>query len=95
MPDLCLSSSLPAQPKELKEEIFKLLFESAEISTFTPTERIRYIEDMTTERDLKNQMAYAENKGKAEGLEQMAKALAQMGMSDADIKKALELAKNS
>ena len=54
---------------------------------------------MTTERDLKNQMAYAENKGKAEGraegLEQMAKALAQMGMSDADIKKALELAKNS
>ena len=91
--------SLPAQPKELKEEIFKLLFESAELSTFTPTERIRYIEDMTTERDLKNQMAYAENKGKAEGraegLEQMAKALAQMGMSDADIKKALELAKNS
>lgn len=66
---------------------------------------------MTTERDLKNQMAYAVNKGKAEGraeglaeglakgeaegLEQMAKALAQMGMSDADIKKALELAKNS
>ena len=87
--------SLPAQPKELKEEIFKILFESAEISTFTPTERIRYIEDMTTERDLKNQMAYAENKGKAEGLEQMAKALAQMGISDADIKKALELAKNS
>ncbi len=33
--------------------------------------------------------------GAAEGLEQMAKALAQMGMSDADIKKALELAKNS
>ena len=33
--------------------------------------------------------------GTAEGLEQMAKALAQMGMSDADIKKALELAKNS
>ena len=91
--------SLPEQPKELKEEIFKILFESAEISTFTPTERIRYMEDMTTERDLKNQMAYAVNKGKAEGraegLEQMAKALAQMGMSDADIKKALELAKNS
>ena len=58
---------------------------------------------MTTERDLKNQMAYAVNKGKAEGLaigeakgkEQMAKALAQMGMSEADIHKALELAKNS
>ena len=94
---------MPAQPKELKEEIFKILFESAEISTFTPTERIRYIEDMTTERDLKNQMAYAVNKskaegraeGRAEGLEQMAKAMRQIGLSDADIKKALELAKNS
>ena len=91
--------SLPAQPKELKEEIFKILFESAEISTFTPTERIRYIEDMTTERDLKNQMAYAENKGKAEGraegLEQMAKAMRQEGMSEEDIQRILARAKNS
>lgn len=91
--------SLPAQPKELKEEIFKILFESAEISTFTPTERIRYIEDMTTERDLKNQMAYAENKaeakGRAEGLEQMAKAMRQEGMSEEDIQRILARAKNS
>ena len=95
--------SLPAQPKELKEEIFKILFESAEISTFTPTERIRYIEDMTTERDLKNQMAYAENKGKAEGraeglaegMEQMAEAMRQECMSEEDIQRILARAKNS
>ena len=87
--------SLQAQPKELKEEIFKILFESAEISTFTPTERIRYIEDMTTERDLKNQLAYAENKGKAEGLEQMAEAMRMKGMPENDIQEILSLAKKA
>ena len=86
---------LADQPKELKEEIFKILFESAEISTFTPTERIRYIEDMTTERDLKNQMAYAVNKGKAEGMEQMVQAMKKDGMSEEDIQRILAIAKNS
>ena len=90
---------LPAQPKELKEEIFKILFESAEISNFEASERIRYIEDMTTERDLKNQIAYAENKaeakGRVEGLEQMVQAMRQDGMSEEDIQRIVALAKKS
>ena len=52
-------------------ELFRLLFESAEIATFTPQERIKYEYDMTTERDIRNQIAFAEQKGmdigKAEG----------------------------
>lgn len=48
------------------------MFESAEIATFTPQERIKYEYDMTTERDIRNQIAFAEQKGmdigKAEGL---------------------------
>ena len=40
-------------------------------------------------------LAEGKAEGKAEGLEDMAKALAKMGMSEAEIKKALELAKNS
>ena len=47
------------------------MFESAEIATFTPQERIKYEYDMTTERDIRNQIAFAEQKGmdigKAEG----------------------------
>ena len=35
---------LTERPAELKEEIFKLLFESAEIATFTPDEKARYEE---------------------------------------------------
>ena len=59
---------LTERPAELKQEIFKLLFESAEIATFTPEERAKYQLDMTTERDIQNQIAYAREEGKSEGL---------------------------
>lgn len=55
-------------PKELKGEIFDLLFNSAEINKFAPKERSEYIQDMTTERDRANQLATAEEKGHAKGL---------------------------
>ena len=60
---------LADRPAELKEEIFKLLFESAEIATFSPEERIKYENDMTTERDIRNQIAYARKEGMNEGME--------------------------
>ena len=55
------------RPEGFEGEIFRLLFESAEISTFTPEEKIAYTEDMTTERDIRNQIAYARKEGRAEG----------------------------
>ena len=58
---------LTDRPAELKAEIFKLLFDSAEIATFTPEEKVKYQEDMTTERDIRNQIAYAEEKGREKG----------------------------
>ena len=60
--------NLPERLKELKEEIFKLLFDSAEISSFAVNEQKNYEEDMTTERDLRNQLAYAKKEGREEGL---------------------------
>ncbi|MBQ6254024.1 MAG: hypothetical protein IJK05_05155 [Bacteroidales bacterium] len=51
-------------------EIFELLFDSAEIAKFAPEERIRYEHDMTTERDIRNQIAYSREEGRAEGREQ-------------------------
>ncbi|MBQ9548387.1 MAG: Rpn family recombination-promoting nuclease/putative transposase [Bacteroidales bacterium] len=59
---------LERKPEGLEAEIFRLLFESADIATFTPEERIRYQNDMTTERDIRNQIAFAEKKGLKEGL---------------------------
>lgn len=62
--------NLPDRPAGLEAELFRLLFESAEIATFTPQESIKYDFDMTTERDIKNQIAYAEENGLEKGREE-------------------------
>jgi flagellar biosynthesis/type III secretory pathway protein FliH len=70
------------RPRELKGEIFDLLFNSAEINKFAPKERSEYIQDMTTERDRANQLATAEEKGHAKGLaEGEAKAMRKLAQS--------------
>ena len=50
------------------------LFSSADLSNFAPEEKIKYLSDMTTERDIRNQIAYAKDKGieqgRQEGIEQ-------------------------
>jgi predicted transposase/invertase (TIGR01784 family) len=43
------------------------LFEAANIATFAPEDKTKYDYDMTTERDIRNQIRYAEKKGKTEG----------------------------
>ena len=60
---------LKSRPPEMAAEIFELLFSSAEIAKFAPEEKIRYEYDMTTERDIRNQIAYGREEGLAEGLE--------------------------
>ena len=62
--------NLPDRPAELDTDLFRLLFESAEIATFTPQEKIKYEFDMTTERDIKNQIATAKEIGWEEGREE-------------------------
>ncbi len=61
-----LMSDRPA-PAE-KNELLARLFDSAEIATFTAEERNKYLNDMTTQRDIINQIAYAKKEGLAEGL---------------------------
>lgn len=62
--------NLQGMPEGFEGELFQLLFESAEIATFTPKEKINYEFDMTTERDIKNQIAFAEEKGIEKGREE-------------------------
>ena len=61
--------NLPRKPEGFEGELFRLLFETAEIATFTPQEKIKLENDMRTERDLRNQMAYAREEGVEEGFE--------------------------
>ena len=60
-------SEMTERPKWAKGEFYDLLFKSAEICNFAPEEREEYIKDMRTERDIKNQIAFAEAKGEARG----------------------------
>lgn len=71
-----------------KDEIIKLLFDSAIIANFTPRERTKYIHDMTTQRDYENQLIFAAQKGlekgyakgKAEGKAEIASNMKRLGM---------------
>ena len=41
------------------------MFETAEIATFTPEDKVKYAFDMTTERDIRNQIRFAEKQAAA------------------------------
>ena len=73
---------------------FPCLFESAEIATFTPQEKDKLEYDMRTERDIKNQIAYAKKEGREEGREEererIAEKLRKLGASEEMIARAVE-----
>ena len=69
---------------------FPFLFESAEIATFTPQEKIKLESDMRTERDIKNQIAYAKKEGREEERERIVENLRKIGASEEMIARAVE-----
>ena len=58
---------LGERPGNLDGEIFRKLFEVAEFAKMDHAQQRQYLAKMTTERDIKNQIAYARNEGLAEG----------------------------
>ena len=59
---------LERMPKELKSKIFEGLFHVTEIASLPKEEQIEYIKEMTTERDIRNQIVYARDMGREEGI---------------------------
>lgn len=86
-------SSMEHKPAELDGEIFDLLFSSANLSNFAPEDKIKYHNDMTTDRDIRNQIAFARDKGVEEGITQgvtqrnieIAKAMLKEGLDIAKV----------
>ena len=78
--------TLKERPPQLDKEIFRLLFESAEICNFAPRERIKYEYDMTTKRDILNYIDFAredgEKKGMEKGAEQKAREIARQMLAE-------------
>ena len=82
---------LEERPAELRQEIFDLLFQSVEIATFTPEDKIKYDFNMTTERDIRNQIRYAEKKGMEKERLKNARKLKDLGFDPAIIAQATDL----
>ncbi len=86
---------LEERPADLRQEIFELLFDAANIATFAPEDKIKYEYAMTTERDIRNQIRYAEKKGMEKGMEkeaeQIARRMLEMSLSKDVIQQATGL----
>ena len=83
------------RPEGFEGEFFDLLFKSLEIVNFAEDEKSEYIKDMTTERDIANQMKTAEDKGReagrAAGVVNVARQLLNMGATVAYVSEATGL----
>ena len=76
----CLKNmaALKERPEALEHNVFKKIFEMSELLNMDEETRSKVIDKMTTERDLRNQMAYARQMAIEEGLaEGRAKGLAE------------------
>ncbi len=86
---------LEERPADLRQEIFELLFDAANIATFAPEDKIKNEYAMTTERDIRNQIRYAERKGMEKGMEkeaeQIARRMLEMSLSKDVIQQATGL----
>ena len=70
--------NLDERPQELEQYIWTKLFDAARFAKMNSQEKLAYIKEMNTARDIRNQIEYAAEEGKAEGLTQgKAEGLAQ------------------
>ena len=85
------------RPEGFDGEFFDLLFSSAEICNFTPEEKIKYENDMNSERDTQNQIEYAHDEGfkqgKKQGIEQGKKQGLAQGMEQGAHQEKISIAK--
>ena len=87
-------SRLDERPAALKEKVFTKLFEEAEIAKFTPTELKEYEDSLKAYRDVKNSIDTALEKGRMEGVIQVAKKLLESGMDVDTIMKMTDLSRS-
>ena len=91
--------TLKERPEVLAHQVFKKIFEVTEIYNMAEVTRNKVLHKMTTERDLRNQIAYARQEAIEEGLaegraEGRAKGLAEgraEGRAEASLESALKL----
>ena len=79
---------LNERPKVLTHNVFKKIFDASELYNMDKETRKNVLKNMTTERDLRNQMEYARQEAIAEGRAEDARNLLALGVDPEIISKA-------
>ena len=85
-------TELESRPEVLDHQIFTKIFDVTELYNMDQDTRDKVLENMTTERDLRNQMTYAREEGREEGIALAIKNMAENGL---DVEKISEIMKMS
>ena len=67
-------------PDSLDTEIAQRIFTASAVAAMTTQEKMYYIDNMNTERDIRNQIQFAVDKGREEERKLMASKLKAMGV---------------
>ena len=85
-------TELESRPEVLDHHVFTKIFDVTELYNMDQDTRDKVLENMTTERDLRNQMIYAREEGREEGITLAIKNMAENGL---DVEKISEIMKIS
>ena len=86
-------AQLQDRPKKLQERIFTKLFEAAEITKFSPTERAAYEESLKRYRDIQNVIDTAKEEGWEDGWEDGLETGRKEGIEEGMKKRTIEIAR--
>ena len=82
---------LESRPEVLDHHVFTKIFDVTELYNMDQDTRDKVLDNMTTERDLKNQMIYAREEGREEGIALAIKNMADSGLNAEQIAEIMKM----
>ena len=84
-------TELESRPEVLDHQIFTKIFDVTELYNMDQDTRDKVLDNMTTERDLRNQMIYAREEGREEGIALAIKNMAESGLNAEQIAEIMKM----
>ena len=84
-------TELESRPEVLDHHVFTKIFDVTELYNMDQDTRDKVLDNMTTERDLKNQMIYAREEGREEGIALAIKNMAESGLNAEQIAEIMKM----
>ena len=84
-------TELESRPEVLDHHVFTKIFDVTELYNMDQDTRDKVLDNMTTERDLKNQMIYAREEGREEGIALAIKNMTESGLNAEQIAEIMKM----